>query len=373
MQLSYNQEILARFMVKYPVVDMRTMQMVVEGAMSEHPFAKNALTRGVYTVRGMSKMGLICRRSDGFYSLRKAVVDEFPESEPYYKVNGNPKTRKRIADVAWIAAVMYAMGAKIDYLEDEISFACSTVWRKLNPVVSNTSRYVGVLNLPIGRFAVYDVSDTDMEWQREAEESLFTETPKSKNVSLAGAIMLTDKDVCEQTIDITEESLKKSRKKFYKRSNRKVNLNNFAPISVSANFKQALLLSYEDFTVHLTQMRLFKTHRMMFDISYGIGKEFTYLYDSIYDGMVGGKKAFLYLFNDIVKLMKMIAVINSNAAKEVVIIYNYQFEEVIKYFFDGQAVLYELDETFYKERRLDSYGKNSFGSNKRIRTNGASD
>lgn len=373
MQLSYNQEILARFMVKYPVADMKTMQMVVEGGMSEQPFAKNALTRGAYTVRGLSKKGLICKRSDELYSLRKTLVDEFPDTEPYYQTNGNLKTRKRISDVAWIAAVMFAMGAKIDYFEDEISFACSTVWRKLNPVISNTSRYAGVLNLPIGRYAVYDVSDTDMEWQREAEESLFTETPKSKNVSLCGAIMLTDKEVCSQTIDIAEESLKKSRKKFYKRSNRKVNLNNFAPISISSNFKQALLLPYENFTVQLTQIRLFKTHRMLFDISYGIGEEFTYLKDSVFDGMAGNKKAFLYLFNDIVKLMKMIAAINSNAAKEVVIIYNYQFGEVIKYFFDGQAVLYELDETFYKERRLDSYGKNSFGSNKRIGTNSASD
>ena len=367
MQLSYNQEILVRFMVKYPVADIKTMQMVVEGGMSEHPFAKNALTRGAYTVRGLSKKGLICKRNDELYTLRKALADEFLDIVPYYQTNGNPKTRKRIASVAWIASVMYAMGASLDYSEDEISFACSTVWRKLNPLVSNTSRYAGVLNLPIGRFAVYDVSDTNMEWQREAEESLFIETPMTKNIFLSGAIMLTDKDVCRQTIDITEESLKKNRKKYYKRSNRKVNLNNFAPISVSSGFKQALLLPYEDFTVQLTQMRLFKTHKILFDISCSTDYEFTYLNESVYDGMLNRKMAFLYLFNDIVKLMKMIAVISLETTEKVVIIYNYHFKEIIEYFFNGQAELYELDEDFYKERRLDSYGKNSFGSDRRIK------
>lgn len=366
MNLSYKQEILARFMVKYPVVNMRTMQMAVEGLASQHPFPKNALSKGAYTVRAMSKMGLICRRTDGFCSLRKAAKDEFPEIKPYYQTNGNPQTRKRIVNVAWIAAVMYAMGAEIDYCENKISFACSTVWRRRNPVISNTSRYAGVLNLPLGRFAVYDVSNADMEWQREAEESLFTETSQTKKVSLSGAIMLTDKDICAQTIDITEESLKRNHKSFYRHSDRKVNLNNFAPISVSANFKQALLLPYSDFTVQLMQMRLFGTHRAMFDISSGIGTAFTYCENSVYDGMVDGKRAFLYLFNDLVKLMKMIAVIKGIASDDVIIIYNYRFSEIIKYFFGGKAKMYELDENFYKKRRLDVYGKNSFGSNRRI-------
>lgn len=255
----------------------------------------------------------------------------------------------------------------------EISFACSTVWRSMNPLASNTSRYAGVLNLPIGRFSVYDVSGTNMEWQREAEESLFIETPRSKNVSLSGMIMLTDKNVCEQTIDITEESLKKNHKKLYRRSNRNVNLSNFAPISISSNFKQALLLPYEDFTVQLTQVGLFKTHRMLFDISYSTENKFTYLEESVFDGTINGKMAFLYLFNDLVKLMKMITVIRYKPVGEIAIIYNYRFKEIIEYFFSNQADLYELDENFYKERRLDSYGKNSFGSNKRIRTDSTPD
>lgn len=77
MNLSYKQEILARFMVKYPVLNMRTMQMAVEGWASQHPFSKNALSKGAYTVRAMSKWDLYADEPTGFTHCGKQLKMSF--------------------------------------------------------------------------------------------------------------------------------------------------------------------------------------------------------------------------------------------------------------------------------------------------------
>ena len=363
MAISLREELLSEFLVRYPVADMRTMCMVTDGWSSDKPFAKNALNRGSYTVRSMVTRKLMSSRSDGYYSLYKKVADEYYDLEPFYTINGNGKTRKRVAGVAWIAAVMKAMGVALDYDERKMSFACSTVWRRLNPAVSNTSRYAGVLNLCAEKYAVYDVSDTAMLWQREAEESLFTETPRNRNVALDGILMLTDKSLTEQTIDIALRSIKNN-SGWRKPKIKQFSLSGIAPITVSKSFKKAYLMNYEDFTNQFVIMYLLKytaAHRWLEQFFDG---RLRLSADEGFDCTIDGKKAFLYLQNDILKLIKLINY--QDTGNPIIIVCDYRLEEIINFFFEGKAEIHIVPEAFYEKRRIDNNGQNKLTAIERI-------
>lgn len=360
---SIREDILAEFLVRYPVADMRTMCMVTEGWCSDKPFAKNALNRGSYTVRSMVAKKLMSSRRDGYYSLYKKVADEYYELEPFYKVNGNEKTRKRVAGVAWIASVMMAVGAALDYDEEKISFACSTVWRSLNPAVSNTSRYAGVLNLCAEKYAVFDVSDTDMLWQREAEESLFTETPRGRNVTLDGILMLTDKPLTEQTIDITLRSIKNNRG-WRKPKIKQFSLSGIAPITVSKSFKKAYLMNYEDFANQFVVMYLLKYTPARSWLEQYFDGRLTLQSDGSFDCVIDGKKAFLYQQNDILKLIKMINYVEMK--KSITIVCDYRLKEIIDFFFEEKAEIHVIPKEFYEKWRIDNSGKNKLTAIERI-------
>lgn len=362
MKLTEREEFLADFMVQYPVADMRTMCMAVEGIFSDNPFAKNALAKGSYTVRNMVAKKLMSSRKDGYYSLHKKVADEFYDLEPYYKVNGSESTRRRIASVAWIAAVMRAMGVSLCYDENEVSFACSTVWRSLNPVVSNTSRYAGVLNLCIEKYAVYDVSDSNMLWQREAEESLFIQTPKNKNVSLDGILMLTDKPITEQTIDIVLRSIKSSRG-WKKPKVNSFSLKSYAPITVSKNFKRAYLMNYEDFKRHISTGLLLKYTVARKWLEKYFDNQFSFEESGVFDCVIYGKKAFWYYHNDVIKLMTIIKVVN-NLDKEIAVVCDYRLKDIVEFFLQDKAEIYVIEKEFYIQRGADKNG--SFNIAERI-------
>lgn len=363
MAISLREELLSEFLVCYPIADMRTMCMITDGWSSDKPFAKNALNRGSYTIRSMVTRKLMSSRSDGYYSLYKKAADEYYDLEPFYTINGNAKTRKRVAGVAWIASVMKAMGVSLDYDEKKMSFACSTVWRRLNPAVSNTSRYAGVLNLCAEKYAVYDVSDVAMLWQREAEESLFTETPRNKNVALDGILMLADKPLTEQTIDITLRSLKNN-SGWRKPKIKQFSLSGVAPIAVSKSFKKAYLMNYEDFANQYVVKYLLKYTparkwlEQFFDGRLRLSSE------KNFDCTIDGKKAFLYLQNDILKLIKMI---NCRGMENpIIIVCDYRLRGIIDFFFEGKAGMYVVPKEFYEKWRIDNNGQNKLTAIERI-------
>ncbi len=358
--MGYKTDLIVEFLLRYPLADIQTLRLVSHGWLSDNPFAKNALNKANNSIRRLIADKKLNYRTDELYSLKKKVIDTYFDIEPYYTVNGNPSVRKRLAEVSRIAASMFAKGAAYNYYQDRISFACSTVWKALNPAVSSTSRFAGVLNLCKERYAVYDVSDEFLSWHLHAEESLFTETPPERKLSLDGVIMLTTKNVLEQTIAIVGRTAKCKRLKIQK--NKPYPTIGYAPLVVSRELKKVYLLSYPEFANQISNAFLYNNSEVLrrnlhreLDIEMIHANKQT----EDFDFYVNGTCAYLYLINDINKLLQMLH--RANNCK-IAIICTEQTREIVEYFFGEKDEIYVISERKYGGEGGFFNGRNNFVS-----------
>lgn len=128
-----------------------------------------------YFIRPMVRHGYLTHKGD-VVSITAKGRDLYPNITPLISTGGNVQTQQRVMQVSRVATwlseheIPSAADCCIPYGRYFVPSAC---WRKINTATLSTVRFAGMLVTDCHRLAVYDIGDGTMDWQLQAELSLF--------------------------------------------------------------------------------------------------------------------------------------------------------------------------------------------------------
>lgn len=191
MKLHDNQLKLLRHLVRFNLLDYPSCLDLLAAPETTDRVALS------YAFHPLAKHGYLSKRKDSGVSILAKGRSLFPTVKPLISTDGSSAKTKRIIAVSHMAALMErngvpCFGERLD--KDEPYFIPSACWRNIAPGILSTTRFVGMLVGKAVRLAIYDIGDGHMEWQIQAEGSLFYTKYGSYETKATGMILVCQTD-----------------------------------------------------------------------------------------------------------------------------------------------------------------------------------